>query len=73
VQTGRNKYIWLGTHQLFHGLTLTFRQTAAGPFAAHSYKFNDDTSTFIVECSEETWRGAGLDRASEQEPVTTWP
>jgi anthraniloyl-CoA monooxygenase len=67
VQTGRNKYIWLGTHQLFHGLTLTFRQTAAGPFAAHSYKFNDDTSTFIVECSEETWRGAGLDRASEQE------
>src|SRR5207247_1481082 len=35
-----NKYIWYGTHQLFHGLTLTFRETPAGVFAAHSYKFN---------------------------------
>ncbi|MDQ3586522.1 MAG: lycopene cyclase family protein, partial [Acidobacteriota bacterium] len=27
-----NKYIWYGTHQLFHGLTLTFRAAAAGVF-----------------------------------------
>src|SRR6185295_11646345 len=45
----KNKYIWLGTHQLFHGLTLTFREHEAGLFIAHSYKFNDTTSTFIVE------------------------
>ena len=32
----RNKYIWLGTNRLFHGLTLTFRETEAGVFAAHS-------------------------------------
>ncbi|HEX8293840.1 MAG TPA: FAD-dependent monooxygenase, partial [Pyrinomonadaceae bacterium] len=59
---GRNKYIWYGTRRLFHGLTLTFRETAAGVFAAHSYKFDRELSTFIVECDEETWRGAGLDR-----------
>src|SRR5258705_2444166 len=35
-----NKYIWYGTHQLFHGLTLTFRETPAGTFAAHSYKLD---------------------------------
>jgi anthraniloyl-CoA monooxygenase len=56
----RNKYIWLGTEQLFHGLTLTFRETEAGTFAAHSYKFNTTTSTFIVECPPETWRRAGF-------------
>src|SRR6266849_540188 len=28
IDVRRNKYIWLGTRQLFHGLTLTFRQTA---------------------------------------------
>jgi anthraniloyl-CoA monooxygenase len=55
-----NKYIWYGTHQLFHGLTLTFRESAAGVFAAHSYKFDAGTSTFIVECDPETWARAGF-------------
>ncbi len=67
VDVRRNKYIWLGTDQLFHGLTLTFRENEAGHFIAHSYKFNQTTSTFIVECSEETWRKAGFDRKSEAE------
>jgi anthraniloyl-CoA monooxygenase len=62
-----NKYIWYGTNQLFHGLTLTFRETEAGVFAAHSYKFNKTTSTFIVECDEETWRRAGFERMSDDE------
>src|SRR6266576_5495514 len=44
-----NKYIWYGTNQLFHGLTLTFRETRARVFAPHSYKFNLTTSKFIVE------------------------
>lgn len=56
----QNKYIWYGTNQLFHGLTLTFRENADGVFAAHSYKFNQTTSTFIVECDAETWARAGL-------------
>jgi len=62
-----NKYIWYGTNQLFHGLTLTFRESSAGVFAAHSYKFNQTTSTFIVECDEETWRMAGFDKMSDTE------
>src|SRR5205085_2956906 len=45
VDWRKNKYIWLGTRQLFHGLTLTFREHGAGLFIAHSYKFNDTTST----------------------------
>jgi anthraniloyl-CoA monooxygenase len=64
---GRNKYIWYGTRRLFHGLTLTFRETEAGVFAAHSYKFSKELSTFIVECDEETWRRAGLDRLPDAE------
>ena len=36
VSLARNRYIWLGTPKLFHGLTLTFRETEWGPFAAHS-------------------------------------
>src|SRR5438105_9669734 len=32
-----NKYIWFGTHKLFHALTLTLRENEAGVFASHSY------------------------------------
>ena len=63
-----NKYVWYGTHQLFHGLTLTFRENEAGVFAAHSYKFNATTSTFIVECDFETWSKAGF---AAKDDVTT--
>jgi anthraniloyl-CoA monooxygenase len=63
----RNKYIWYGTRRLFHGLTLTFRESGAGVFAAHSYKFNRTTSTFIVECDEQTWTGAGFERMTDAE------
>ncbi|MBI4444480.1 MAG: FAD-dependent monooxygenase [Acidobacteria bacterium] len=63
----RNKYIWLGTHQLFDGLTLTFREDAAGLYVAHSYRFNKNTSTFIVECIEDTWDKAGFSAKTEQE------
>src|SRR5882672_4968481 len=55
-----NRYIWYGTNRLFHGLTLTFRENDTGVFAAHSYKFNQTTSTFIVECDEPTWTRAGF-------------
>src|SRR6266853_1924040 len=62
-----NKYIWYGTNQLFHGLTLTFRETPAGVFAAHSYKFDKTTSTFIVECDPRTWNRAGFATMSDEE------
>ena len=62
-----NRYIWYGTRQLFHGLTLTFRESEAGVFAAHSYKFDAETSTFIVECDEETWRRADFSNKSDAE------
>jgi anthraniloyl-CoA monooxygenase len=67
IDVRKNKYIWLGTNQLFQGLTLTFRENGAGRFIAHSYKFDKTTSTFIVECDEATWRDAGFDEKTEAE------
>lgn len=62
-----HRYIWYGTNQLFHGLTLTFRENDAGTFAAHSYKFNKTTSTFIVECDPQTWERAGFATMSDED------
>ncbi len=65
LDTRRNRYAWYGTPQLFDGLTLTFRENEHGLFIAHSYRFEPQLSTFIVECDEKSWRAAGLDRRSE--------
>jgi anthraniloyl-CoA monooxygenase len=62
-----HRYIWYGTNQLFHGLTLTFRENEAGTFAAHSYKFNQTTSTFIVECDPQTWERAGFATMTDED------
>jgi len=64
------KYIWLGTHQKFdEAFTFIFEETAHGWIWAHAYQFDADTATFIVECSEETWRGLGFDRMSLEETI----
>jgi anthraniloyl-CoA monooxygenase len=63
----RNRYIWLGTRRLFPGLTLTFKETEAGVFAAHSYRFGPDTSTFIVEAVGDAWDRAGFQKMDEAE------
>lgn len=63
----KHRYIWYGTNQLFHGLTLTFRENEAGTFAAHSYKFNKTSSTFIVECDPATWEKAGFATMSDED------
>jgi anthraniloyl-CoA monooxygenase len=63
------RYMWLGTRHLFDAFTFAFEETEHGIFQAHAYRFDAETSTFIVECPEETWRGAGLDRATTAESV----
>ncbi|HJS79488.1 MAG TPA: FAD-dependent monooxygenase, partial [Vitreimonas sp.] len=62
-----NKYIWLGANKAFEAFTFAFEQTEHGWIWAHAYKFEPDASTFIVECSEPTWRSFGFDRMSQEE------
>ena len=62
IDVRTNRFAWLGTHKLFDAFTFIFVETEWGWFQAHAYRFNADTSTFIVETREETWRAAGLDR-----------
>ncbi|MBB3611285.1 bifunctional salicylyl-CoA 5-hydroxylase/oxidoreductase [Rhizobium sp. BK602] len=63
--TRPNRYIWLGTNKLFDAFTFDFRKTAHGWFQAHIYKFDDKTSTFIVETTEEAYLAHGLDKMDQ--------
>lgn len=62
-----NKYIWLGANKAFDAFTFAFEQTEHGWIWAHAYKFDDSASTFIVECSEATWKSFGFDQMSQDE------
>jgi anthraniloyl-CoA monooxygenase len=65
----RSKYIWYGTHCVLDSFTFIFRENEHGLFTVHSYPFDGESSTFIVECDETTWQRAGLDTASEAESI----
>jgi anthraniloyl-CoA monooxygenase len=60
IDSGRNRYIWLGTTKVFDSFTFAFVKTRAGWVWCHAYGFDEATSTFIVECSPETWAGLGF-------------
>ena len=62
-----NRFVWLGTTKPFPAFTFYFRRNEHGLWRVHAYQYAPGHSTFIVECREETWRAAGMDRASEAE------
>jgi anthraniloyl-CoA monooxygenase len=64
-----NRYIWLGTDKLFDAFTFDFRKTDHGWFQSHIYKFDDTTSTFIVETTEEAYEKHGLGEMSQQQSI----
>ena len=61
-----NRYIWLGTRKLYDAFTFDFRKTEHGWFQAHIYKFDAETSTFIVETTEEAYEAHGLGALDQQ-------
>jgi anthraniloyl-CoA monooxygenase len=69
IVTRPNRYIWLGTNRLYDAFTFDFQRTEHGWFQAHIYKFDDKTTTFIVECPEKVWLAHGLDRADPAQSI----
>jgi anthraniloyl-CoA monooxygenase len=69
VDVRRCRFVWLGTRKLFPAFTFAFVETEHGWFQAHAYQYDGDTSTFIVETPEETWRAAGLENMAQEEGI----
>jgi len=69
LDTRSARFTWLGTTMPFDAFTFFFVENAHGVFQAHCYKFDDRTSTFIVECDEKSWLAAGLDKMDTDETI----
>ncbi|MGE6740074.1 bifunctional salicylyl-CoA 5-hydroxylase/oxidoreductase [Allorhizobium pseudoryzae] len=64
-----NRYIWLGTNKLYDAFTFDFRKTEHGWFQAHIYKFDENTSTFIVETTEEAYQAHKFGELDQQASI----
>src|SRR6266705_3279492 len=62
IDTRRCRFVWLGTHKLFEAFTFAFEETEWGWFQVSAYRFDESTSTFVVEAPEKVWRNAGLEQ-----------
>ena len=64
------RFVWLGTKKTFDAFTFAFEHTEHGWFQAHAYKYDDTTSTFIVETPEAVWKAHGLDAMEQAEAIS---
>ena len=69
VDARPNRFVWLGTTFPFEAFTFYFKQAEAGLFRVHAYRYAPAQSTFIVECTEETFRRTGLGETDEDATV----
>jgi len=69
IDTRLCRFVWLGTKKTFDAFTFAFEKTEHGWFQAHAYRYDAETSTFIVETPEAVWKAHGLDQMEQPEVV----
>ncbi|MGI9261771.1 MAG: FAD-dependent monooxygenase, partial [Woeseiaceae bacterium] len=62
-----NKFCWLATTKPLSDFEFIFRKTEHGWWWVHAYRYEEGTTTWIVETSEATWKAAGMEDASEEQ------
>jgi len=63
------RFVWLGTRKRFDAFTFAFEETEYGWFQAHAYQYDNETSTFIIETLDATWRASGLADMSQADAL----
>ena len=64
-----NKFVWLGATKKFEAFTFYFNENKHGLWRAHCYQYMPGNSTFIVECTDETFSKTGLENGTEEDTV----
>ena len=62
-------YIWFGTTRLLDAFTFIVLENTFGVFQVHAYRFDEQHSTFIVECDDASWRAAGFDSMTAEQTI----
>lgn len=65
----KNRFVWLGSTKPLDAFTYFFRSTPHGTIVAHSYQYEKGMSTWIFECSDETWQKHGFEITNEEDTI----
>lgn len=65
----KNRFVWLGSTKPLDAFTYFFRSTPHGTIVAHSYQYEKGMSTWIFECSDETWKKHGFEITNEEDTI----
>lgn len=63
----RNKFVWLGSTRPLDAFTFFFVETEHGPICAHTYQYEADGSTWVIETTPECWEASGFAAMDEGE------
>src|SRR5690554_6411416 len=69
IELKSNRFVWLGSTKPLDAFTYFFRTTPYGSIVAHTYQYEEGMSTWIFECSNETWGKLGFEIANEEDTV----
>lgn len=62
-----NQFCWLATSLPLDSFVFLFKQNESGWWWVHAYGYEEGMTTWIVECSKQTWLKAGMDQVTEDE------
>ena len=69
IELKKNRFVWLGSTKPLDAFTYFFRSTPHGTIVAHSYQYEENRSTWIFECSDETWQKHGFEVTNEADTM----
>jgi anthraniloyl-CoA monooxygenase len=69
IELKKNRFVWLGSTKPLDAFTYFFRNTPHGTIVAHSYQYEEGMSTWIFECSDETWQKHGFEVTNEADTM----
>jgi anthraniloyl-CoA monooxygenase len=64
-----NRFVWFGTTVPYDAFTFYFKENEHGLWRVHAYRYEPGASTFIIECTDETFVNSGLDDSDEDASV----
>ena len=69
IELKKNRFVWLGSTKPLDAFTYFFRNTEHGLIVAHSYQYEEGMSTWIFECSDETWQKFNFEVTNEADTI----